>query len=116
MLPRRFQNEQRTIRPSSQLRSRYEQARHGLKCAANDLIHYNMKKLAFHKTPKFSARQVRKLRKTSGYSVSSLAVACGVSPRTVEGWEGGRPISLGCRFILREISAANTRDDQRRGE
>lgn len=28
--------------------SRYEQARHGLKCAANDLIHYNMKKLAFH--------------------------------------------------------------------
>lgn len=28
--------------------SRYEQARHGLKCAANDLIQHNLSKLAFH--------------------------------------------------------------------
>jgi len=36
------------------------------------------------------ARGVRLLRRSFGLSVRDLAEHCGVSPRTVEGWEQGR--------------------------
>jgi DNA-binding transcriptional regulator YiaG len=57
------------------------------------------------KIPKFSAKQLRDLRDKGGFGVHELADACGVSPRTIENWCQGRPISLGCRFILRDIVA-----------
>lgn len=33
---------------------------------------------------------IRGLRERRGWSVTDLATRCGVSPRTVEGWEQGR--------------------------
>jgi len=36
------------------------------------------------------AQGVRQLRRSMGLSVRDLAKHCGVSPRTVEGWEQGR--------------------------
>jgi len=33
---------------------------------------------------------IRQIRKEKGWTVSDLAERCGVSPRTVEGWEQGR--------------------------
>ncbi len=33
---------------------------------------------------------IRAIRREQGWSVAQMAEACGVSPRTVEGWEQGR--------------------------
>ena len=33
---------------------------------------------------------IRAIRKLLGMSTAELGGACGVSPRTIEGWEGGR--------------------------
>jgi DNA-binding transcriptional regulator YiaG len=47
---------------------------------------------------------IRPLRDLLGLSVSDLAAMAGVSPRTVEGWEQGRPMSrLAIRQLRREL-------------
>ena len=42
------------------------------------------------KTPVDWPRRLGKIRDTRGWSRKELAEAVGVSPRTIEGWEGGR--------------------------
>jgi len=37
-------------------------------------------------------RDIKRLRRTRQWSVKDLAGRLGVSPRTVEGWEQGRPM------------------------
>ena len=46
---------------------------------------------------------VQGLRRMLGWSVSDMAEWCGVSPRTVEGWEQGRPVSEPAAQRIREI-------------
>uniref|UniRef100_A0A6M3KRN1 Uncharacterized protein n=1 Tax=viral metagenome TaxID=1070528 RepID=A0A6M3KRN1_9ZZZZ len=43
------------------------------------------------------------LRKILGWSVWEMSAWCGVSHRTVEGWEQGRPISDGPASKIREL-------------
>jgi DNA-binding transcriptional regulator YiaG len=48
---------------------------------------------------------IRAIRKEQGWSVATMAEACGVSPRTVEGWEQGRyqptkPAMLALRGVM----------------
>lgn len=35
---------------------------------------------------------IRAIRRAKAWSVAEMATVCGVSPRTVEGWEQGRPV------------------------
>ncbi len=49
------------------------------------------------------AQALRQLRKEKGWSVAALASECGVSPRTVEGWEQGRMPSVPALKILSKI-------------
>lgn len=35
---------------------------------------------------------IRAIRRAKAWSVAEMAAVCGVSPRTVEGWEQGRPV------------------------
>jgi DNA-binding transcriptional regulator YiaG len=49
------------------------------------------------------APALRQLRKEKGWSVEYLANECGVSPRTVEGWEQGRMPSVPALKILSKI-------------
>jgi hypothetical protein len=41
-------DESKTLSNYEAALSRYEQARYGLKCASNDMLHFHLKKLAFH--------------------------------------------------------------------
>jgi DNA-binding transcriptional regulator YiaG len=50
-----------------------------------------------------TAAHVKALRVRLNLSVADLAVRCGVSPRTVEGWEQGRSISGPARRALELI-------------
>lgn len=64
--------------------------------------------LAKRVPPKFSdpfgtAAEVKALRVRLGLSVADLAERCGVSARTVEGWEQGRNISGPARRALELI-------------
>jgi hypothetical protein len=45
----------------------------------------------------------RKLRKILGWSVWEMAAFCGVSHRTVEGWEQGRTVSPGPAAELKKL-------------
>lgn len=49
------------------------------------------------------APALRQLRKEKGWSVADLANECGVSTRTVEGWEQGRLPSVPALKILSKI-------------
>lgn len=49
------------------------------------------------------APALRQLRKEKGWSVADLADQCGVSARTVEGWEQGRMPSKPALLILSKI-------------
>ena len=42
---------------------------------------------------KVNSRDIKKIRRKLGISQRKLAGLCGVSPRTVQGWELGRPPS-----------------------
>lgn len=42
--------------------------------------------------PMDTAAAVRAIRRALGLSVAAVGEACGVSPRTVEGWEQGKPM------------------------
>lgn len=46
---------------------------------------------------------VRQIRRSFGWSVSDLAERCGVSPRTVEGWEQGRPVSTPALLLMQQL-------------
>ncbi len=48
-------------------------------------------------------KQIKKLRQELGWSAWKLGKEVGVSPRTVEGWEQGRPISKLALKILKQI-------------
>lgn len=47
-----------------------------------------------------TAAQIKALRGRLKFSVADLAARCGVSPRTVEGWEQGRRISGPARVAI----------------
>lgn len=46
---------------------------------------------------------LRQLRKSKGWSVADLADRCGVSARTVEGWEQGRMPSKPALILLSKL-------------
>ncbi len=49
------------------------------------------------------APAIKQLRSAKGLSVADLANECGVSPRTIEGWEQGRMPSVPALKILGKI-------------
>ncbi len=55
------------------------------------------------KNPLDYADGVRQLRKEHGWSVRDLADHCGVSPRTVEGWEQGRLPSKPALLLMQKL-------------
>jgi DNA-binding transcriptional regulator YiaG len=46
---------------------------------------------------------IKALRARLGWSTQQLADACGVSRRTVEGWEQGRAPAVAALYALREL-------------
>ncbi len=55
--------------------------------------------------PMDAQQGIRAIRREQGWSVAQMAEACGVSPRTVEGWEQGRyapakPALLALRGVM----------------
>lgn len=52
----------------------------------------------------------REIRVQRGWNTKQLAAAVGVSSRTVEGWEGGRPISKSCQILLAGLQSQKTND------
>jgi len=51
------------------------------------------------------AEGVRRLRREIGWSRAQMGEEMGVSSRTVEGWEQGRPISGPAIRLLRQLKA-----------
>lgn len=49
------------------------------------------------------ANGIRCLRKLKDWSIKDLADKCGVSPRTVEGWEQGRTPSKSVLLLLQKL-------------
>ena len=49
------------------------------------------------------ANGIRRLRKLKDWSIKDLADKCGVSPRTVEGWEQGRTPSKSVLLLLQKL-------------
>ena len=50
-----------------------------------------------------SENDIQPLRKLLGLSVADIAEISGVSPRTVEGWEQGRPISESAIMLIKKF-------------
>jgi transcriptional regulator with XRE-family HTH domain len=50
--------------------------------------------------PPADLNPVRAVRRRRGWSVAQLAAAMGVSPRTVEGWEQGKPMGGSAARLL----------------
>ena len=48
---------------------------------------------------------VKQIRAELGLSTSELAAKCGVSRRTVEGWEGGKPLPNMARMTLDRVKS-----------
>jgi DNA-binding transcriptional regulator YiaG len=46
---------------------------------------------------------IKAIRDKTGLSVQALADACGVSPRTVEGWEQGRMPTTAALNVMSEL-------------
>lgn len=55
---------------------------------------------------------VQKLRESLGLTREDLAEMMGVSPRTVEGWELGRPIGGAARKILADLKTKTKKKDK----
>lgn len=51
-----------------------------------------------------TASAVKELRHRNGWNTAALADRCGVSPRTVEGWEQGRPIPAPALRLLQLLA------------
>ncbi len=49
------------------------------------------------------SKEIREIRRARHWSVADLALKIGVSARTVEGWEQGRPVSLPAQMLLRRL-------------
>ena len=50
-----------------------------------------------------TVNEVRRLRESWGWTVVEMAERMGVSPRTVEGWEQGRPMGGTARKLLEDL-------------
>ena len=62
-----------------------------------------------HGKPLSHADGLKRLRKMKGWSTSHLAERLGVSGRTVQGWEGGRPMPAPILKLLRFVLDAGWR-------
>lgn len=49
------------------------------------------------------AEGIRAIRRHLSLSVRDLAARCGVSPRTVEGWEQGRPVPAAALNVMGDL-------------
>ncbi len=54
-----------------------------------------------------SAPGVRLLRSNLGLSTAALAAHCGVSRRTIEGWEQGRAVPCAALNVMQSLLAGN---------
>jgi len=54
-----------------------------------------------------AGESIQAFRVRQGWTVADLAERCGVSARTVEGWEGGRAPSGAARVTLRAMGWAD---------
>lgn len=52
-------------------------------------------------------QSIQNARLARGWTVADLAGRVGVSPRTVEGWEQGRPISATAKLVLVAVISKN---------
>jgi DNA-binding transcriptional regulator YiaG len=50
--------------------------------------------------PMPTSEGIREIRRRLGISAADLASSCGVSRRTVEGWEQGRPVSKAPMLLM----------------
>ncbi len=57
---------------------------------------------------------VRLLRTRLGLSTADLASLCGVSPRTVEGWEQGRVPNVVSLYAMRDLLRKKPRTKEKR--
>ena len=48
---------------------------------------------------------VKQIRAELNISTAELAAKCGVSPRTVEGWEGGKPLPNRARMMMHRVKS-----------